>query len=181
MGAKRAGGKPFRKRSQKTELAISSRHRLVLELKTKGLSDEEIADECGYASPSAVWKVVNAHIKKLPAPNAELLRRTSMARIELLVKAHLPVAQGFRRVPKKDAQGNPFPNGAVRLVEGAPCPKSAQVVLRCIERTNELYGLTVKKVELTGKDGAPLLPRDLANLTDEELDELANTAAKDSD
>lgn len=170
--------KRTRKRTQRTDLTISQKHRRVIDLKVLGFSDDEIADEVGYASPSAVWKIVDKHMKELPAAGAELLRRTCMARIEKLSKAHLPVAQGWRKQPKRDSRGKIIP-GELELVEGPPCPKSAMVVLKCIERTENLFNLTVKRVELTGADGSPLLPADLSKLSDEELRELADTAAKD--
>ena len=130
-----------------------------------GYSYAEIAKKLGYANPSGAWKAVEGALQDIPVPAAEEMKRLLVTGFVQVWKANLPLASG---APNEDG-----------VPTKAPDRDAAEVLVKVGARLEPLLGLAIKRLEVTGKDGAPLVPTDLSKLSDDELRALARGPGKD--
>ena len=133
---------------------VDARH--ALELRARGLSYDQIADQIGHKNRSSVSRLIHAELKRSPVEEIEDLRKLDTRTLERLM----------RELDGLIAHKDP----AVQL-------KAIQGMLALLARRARLFGLDAPtKTELTGKGGGPILVAeasadDLKALTDEELEE----------
>lgn len=75
--------------ASKTEVKLNSaeKKRLALQLRLKGYSYQEIADEVGYGSKGSAHNAVSAELKAIPREAAEQAREAELSRLDQLQKA----------------------------------------------------------------------------------------------
>jgi DNA-binding transcriptional MerR regulator len=117
---------PFRNKPD-----IVERQRRAVELRSAGVTYDEIAKALGYSNRKGAWKAVDAALKKTLREATEALREIERERLDQMLKAI------WQRVLKGE-------------------PKAIEVALRISERRARLDGLDApKKLDHT-TDGQPL-------------------------
>ena len=131
------------KTSARTILA-RQREAEVLERLQKGEPFEQIAAAVGFSDASGAWRAATRALNRIPVAAAEELRRIDTLRIEEMYRALLPA----------------IGRGEARAVEAA---------LRVLAHKAKLNGYAApSKLELTGRDGKPLIPEN------EKFEQMAN-------
>lgn len=134
----------------------------VVRLRMLGWSFDEIAAECGFASKSGAHSAFEAAIANFKTPMADELRSMLLTGWLQVWRANLPLATGF-------------PNDAGKPTAD-PVKDAVDSLSKASTRIEAITGLAIKRVEVTGKDGAPLVPTDLSKLSDDELEAIARGA-----
>jgi hypothetical protein len=108
----------------------------VLERLQRGETFEFIAEALGYKDASGAWRAATRALARIPVAAAEQLRQVDSLRVEEMYRALRP---GIER-------------GDTRSIEAA---------LRVLAHKAKLNGYSApSKLELTGKDGRPVMEQD---------------------
>jgi hypothetical protein len=119
----------------------------ALERLQRGETFENIAEALGYSDASGAWRAVARALARIPVPAAEQLRQIDNRRVEEMLLALRP------GIEKGEA-------------------RSIEVALKALVHLARLNGyLAPRKVEMTGKDGAPVLEDEKFQLMASRLDE----------
>lgn len=165
-GPEGSNGKPtdqkaYAKHDQNT-VSRKMRQEEVVRLRMLGWSFDEIAAECGFASKSGAHSAFEAAIANFKTPMADELRGMLVTGWLQVWRANLPIATG-----QPDDTGKPTCE---------PQKDAVDSLSKASARIEAITGLAIKRVEVTGKDGAPLVPTDLSKLSDDELEAIARGA-----
>lgn len=154
-----SGLPPVKRGREKRKLQALERQNEVCRLRMLGWGFDEIAAELGYAGKQGPYEAFKAAMANYPKPDVEEFRSMFLTGWLQVWRANLPYASGH-----PDDDGKPTTE---------PSKDAADSLYKASTRIEAILGLAVKRVEVTGKDGAPLVPADLSKLTDEELERLA--------
>jgi len=128
--------------------ATAAKYRQVVEYRTAGLSFDEIAERCGYASRSGAKNAYDRALARWTTEDVQGMRIVQAERLDrLFTQAYVQARQG-----------------------------DLKAIDRCIrieERRARLWGLDMpKQLEVTGADGAPL-QTDVGQILRDRLEEIA--------
>lgn len=134
---------------QAKKVAQLERRFKVVQLRAKGCSLNEIAEELGIAATTASEDLIAVMEDTVMATNEQVehVRKLQDMRLDMVVKAHLPFATEIKKTPIKDATGR------VHIIDMPPSTASAQIVLQTEQRRGKLLGLDVpeiKRMEISG-------------------------------
>lgn len=141
------------------QMAALERQEEVCRLRMLGWSFDEIAQELGYKGRAGAHYAFQAAMKNYEMPNADEFRSMMLSGWLQVWRANLPAASG---VP--DEVGRPTVQ---------PDRDAVENLHKASGHIESMTGLTIKRLEVTGKDGAPLVPTDLSKVSDDDLEALA--------
>jgi hypothetical protein len=119
----------------------------VLQLLLRGETFASIAETLGYRDPSGPWRAATRALNRIPVAAAEELRRIDTLRIEEMYRALLPAI-------------------------GRGDPRAIEAALRVLAHKAKLNGYAApSKLELTGKNGRPVLEDENFEIMAGRLDE----------
>lgn len=154
-----------------TEIASLKQREAVLRLSDSGASRLQIADRLGVTTKT-VDNVLNAALQEWRDKSAD-------AADSFVAKAHR-VFDSLMLTWLPRATGAVYENADGMKTEIKPDVKAANVVIRLHEKLGHILGVGKTRVEVTGKDGGPIVtrPEQISDLTDEQL-ERAKLAARE--
>lgn len=149
------------------------RHARALELRAKGLTYQQIANEMGVNTPQAVRSMIQKAFKDLLAEPQQAVINLEQARLDMLWNKamdvldakHLAIHQGqaiidpTKEIQIDEATGKPIITEEALLRDNEPVLKAIQTLLKVAERRAALLGLDApKRTEVSGFNGEPLTP-----------------------
>jgi hypothetical protein len=131
-------------------ISAEQRSQRAVQLRLRGYSLADVAQELGYADPSGAFRAVMRGLKAdLPDARRDELRALEVARLDALMAAHWQAATDGRN------------------------EKSSAIVLRCVAQRARLLGLDAPQhVDLSVREGEVMRVEILDMLNDETLEAL---------